>query len=268
MNMRSITLGLSTLVAASCAPAAIAQQTTAPVWSAHRAFKVNPGKTAEFNNFYATTIKRFHQARKEGGVQTGWVLSRVIIPAGEEAPYHYVRTTVHDKFPELDQTAEQLAPFIEKAGTTPEKFMAALADVSTLVRRSVSRGIAAVGTVEPGDYVRVDFMKAAQGKAADYVNLETSIYKPLHEQRLKDGLISGWAFNAVILPGGSERPYDFFTTNAVKKSELIPRLTGGYGPETFAKVHPNGNYVGTVVKTQEARSIVRTYLMRVVDVVR
>jgi len=268
MQKRSITLGLSMLAAVAFAPAAEAQQSTAPIWAVHRSVKVNPGKSAEFTKLYATTIKRFHQARKEGGAQIGWMLAKMLIPAGEEAPYHYVSTTFHDKFPELDQIPEQMAPFIEKAGTTPEKFLAALNDVSTLVRRSVSRGIETVGVVEPGDYVRVDFMKVAQGKAGDYVDLERTIYKSLHEQRLKDGLISAWGFSYVTMPGGSERPFDFFTTNAVKKSELIPRLTGGYGAEAFSKVHPNVNYVGTVMKTQELRTIVRSYLMRVVEVMR
>jgi hypothetical protein len=108
-------------------------------------------------------------------------------------------------------------------------------------------------------------MKVPPGKAGDYVNLERTIYKPLHEQRMKDGLISGWGLSAATLPGGSDRPYEFFPLNAVKKSEQIPRMTGGYGPEPFARAHPDVNYVGTVMKTQELRTIVRTYLMRVTD---
>jgi hypothetical protein len=191
MSWHSIALALSTLAAAACAPAAIAQQTTGPVWTVHRAVKVNPGKAAEFTKFYATTIKKFHQARQESGAQIGWMLAKLVIPSGEEAPYHYVSTTFHDKFPELDQSAADLAPFIEKAGSTPEKFLATLNDVSTLVRRSVSMRIDSVGVIEPGDYVRIDYMKVPPGKAGDYVNLERTICKPLHEQRMKDGLISG-----------------------------------------------------------------------------
>jgi hypothetical protein len=268
MKMRHNALGLSMLAAVAIAPVAEAQPTTSPVWAVHRAIKVKPGKATEFTEFYRTTIRRFHQARKDAGAQTGWSLTRLVVPSGEEAPYDYVSTTLHTRFPELDQSPADLAPFIEKAGTTPEKFVATLNEVSTLVRRTVSTGIDAVGMIEPGDYVRIDYMKVPPGKAGDYVNLERTIYKPLHEQRMKDGIISAWVLSAATLPGGSERPYEFFTLNAVKKAEQIPRISGGYGPEPFAKVHPNANYVANVMKTQELRSIVRSYLMRVVDAVR
>jgi hypothetical protein len=267
-HYQPLALSLFAASVTAVAPAAQAQPTTAPVWAVHRAVKVKPGKTAEFTKFYATTVKRFHQARKEAGAQAGWMLSKLVIPSGEEAPYHYVSTTFHVKFPELDAGAAELAPFIEKAGSTPEKFIATLDGISTLVRRTVSMGIDAVGTVEPGDYARIDYMQPAAGKAAEYVDLEKKIFKPLQEQRMKDGIISAWSFSAALMPGGSERAYQFFTVNAVKKSEQLPRLTSGYGPEPFAKVHPALDHRSTMVKTQELRTIIRSYVMRVVDIAR
>ena len=69
MKTHPIALGL--LLLAAALPAAQAQPTANTIWAVHRAVKVNPGKTAAFTEFYATTVKRFHQARKDGGAQIG-----------------------------------------------------------------------------------------------------------------------------------------------------------------------------------------------------
>jgi hypothetical protein len=45
-------------------------------------------------------------------------------------------------------------------------------------------------------------------------------------------------------------------------------MGGGYGPEAFAKVHPKLDYTSTGAKTREARTIVRSYLIRVTDMLR
>jgi hypothetical protein len=267
MRKRSIASALPLLAAAMLLPVAGAQQPP-PTWTLHRALKVKPGKAAEFQKLYSTTVKRFHQARIDAGVETGWVLTKVVLPSGEEAPYHYTSNMSFREFPPLDPSREDLAPFIEKAGMTPETFLAALEDVASLVRTTVSARIETVGVIEAGDFVRVDYMKSTPGKVSDYVALERTVFKPLHEQRVKDGAISAWAFNAVALPGGSERAYDFFTINAVKKSGALGNMNAGYTAEKFAQALPNVNYVGTMNKTQELRTIVRSYVLRVMEVLR
>ena len=268
MPNRPIAFSLSLLAALAIPVAVEAQQSSTPVWGLHRAFKVKPGKAAEFEKYFADTIRKYHQARKDAGMERMWTLNKVVIPAGLEAPYDYTSSSYSDQFPPLDQSALELSPLMEKAGTTREKLLATVGDLATLVRTMVSYRIESLGTVEPGDFVRVDYMKVAPGKGSDYVNLERTIYKPLHEARIKEGTISAWSLSAVVMPGGSERPFDYFTTNVVKTSDALGAPPRTSAVAAFAKIHPNVNYVGTMNRTQELRTIVRSYVLRAKEILR
>lgn len=107
----------------------------------HRAYKVDLAKRAELEKFFLGTIKKLHMARKDAGVEMGWNLTKVVLPAGEEASNHYISTAFSEKFPALDPSPADLAPFIEKAGSTPEKFRESLFGLGTLVRMALSSPI-------------------------------------------------------------------------------------------------------------------------------
>jgi hypothetical protein len=201
-------------------------------------------------------------------VELGWNFSKVVLPAGTESPYQYISTAFFSRFPNLDEGLTERAPFIEKAGSTPEKFRAMLTDLSTLVRMTVSTPIERIGELEPGDFMRIDYMKVPPGKAADYVEAERTVYKPIHEQRMKEGYISAWGLSAMVFPGGTQREYDFFTINVVKKSEGFGAMNRGYEQAFFSKVHPKLNYFSIMTRTPELRSIVNTRYVRVMDTVR
>jgi hypothetical protein len=240
-----------------------AQQPTSPTWALSRALKVEPAKTAEFEKFYRDTVKKYHAAQKAAGSELGWTLSKVVLPNGTDADVNYVSTSYFDKFPPLDE--EPSASAIEKAGTTPEKFRTAVQMLRTLVRTTVSRRLETLGPREPGDFVRVDYMRVAPGKSADYINLEQTVYRALHERRRKEGILKSWSLNAVVFPGGSDRKYDFFTTNAVKSSADLGGIGSGY-TTLFAKVHPDLNLVAVTNRTQELRTIVATRVLHLMEV--
>jgi hypothetical protein len=233
------------------------------VYTVSRAFKVKPGQAAEFEKFVMGFGQKYHQVRKDTGTEAGWVLLRLVSPSGEEAPYHYVSTSFHTTFPELDRDPA-IAAALTKLDMTQEQFTARLNAVATTVRRTVNVRIDSVGEMAVGDYVRVDYMKVLPNHGAEYVDMERRIYKPIQEQRVKEGIIKGWSINAWMLPGGSERPYQFFTTNVVKDSQGLGSMRRGYNSELFAKAHPNLNYMATTTRMSELRDIVRSYLMRVV----
>jgi hypothetical protein len=262
-------IGSLTLFALLGAAGAAHAQTPAQVYMLTRAIKVTPGKAGEFQKFYAGTVRKYHQARKDAGVELGWMLTRLVLPAGEEAPHHYVSTSYFSKFPQLDAGPESRAPMLQKAGVTQEQFTAKINELTTLVSLTISLRIESVGAIEPGDFVHVSYMKAAPGKTAQYIDLESRIYKPIQQKRINEGLLSSWTFNRVLLPAGAEREFNFFTTNAVKKSEDLGNPLGaGYGAALFSKAHPNLNYTSTMNLTQELRTPVRGYIERVIDVLR
>ena len=62
----------------------------------------------------------------------------------------------------------------------------------------------------------VETMKAAPGKSDEYVKAEREVWKRIHQERIKRGLIIGWNFYAVLSPAGSSVPYDYVTVTLVQ----------------------------------------------------
>jgi hypothetical protein len=63
-------------------------------------------------------------------------------------------------------------------------------------------------------YVEIDYMKVEPGKDSDYVRLEKEIWKPLHQQRIKNGQLRSWAVYGLRFPFGTEEKYDYVTVNS------------------------------------------------------
>jgi hypothetical protein len=127
---------------------------------------------------------------------------------------------------------------------------AKLEELGTLARTIVTGRLETLGELEPGDFIRVDYMKMPPGLGAEYVNLERTMFKPLQS----------WWLNAVVLPGRSKRPFDFLTVNVVKDNAGLGRMNSGYGAESFT-------YVAVVNRTRELRTIVRNSVFPVLETV-
>ncbi len=61
----------------------------------------------------------------------------------------------------------------------------------------------------------VETMKSTPGKTDEYVKAEREVWKRIHQERVKQGLITGWNFYAVRSPSGSSAPYDYVTVTLV-----------------------------------------------------
>ena len=62
----------------------------------------------------------------------------------------------------------------------------------------------------------VETMKATPGKSGEYVKAEREVWKRVHQERIKQGLITGWNFYVVRSPAGSSVPYDYITVTFVQ----------------------------------------------------
>ena len=70
-------------------------------------------------------------------------------------------------------------------------------------------------TPEPQFFI-VETMKTLPGKSAEYVKAEREIWKKLHQERIKRGLISAWSLYAVTYPSGTDAAYDYVTVTRVR----------------------------------------------------
>src|SRR5262249_51287213 len=113
-----------------------------------------------------------------------------------------------------------------------------------------------------GDIIRIDLMKIALDRVADYYNMERDDWLPMHAQHVKDGAIKNWSAWAIRSPAGSERPGDAVTTTVYK--DMASAMANPQYASLFAKLFPNRSYSAVSDRARTVRTIVRTDYWRVI----
>lgn len=106
----------------------------------------------------------------------------------------------------------------------------------------------------PTGYVVVNYMKAADGKEDDYVNLEKNVWKKVHEARLKDGMSRGWILYKTVNRPGDARDYDYATIDLY---DSTAKMENAFPDDYFSKVLSEDE-VKQVNSTESLRTIVRS----------
>jgi hypothetical protein len=116
-------------------------------------------------------------------------------------------------------------------------------------------------------YALVSYMKVDPGKEGAYVQMEREVWKPIHQQRVKDGKLQSWLLYAVRFPGGDNREYGFLTVETYKS---IQDAEGAYDSAAamtslLKKVHPNMSVEQLMSQASSSRSLVRSEVIKLVD---
>lgn len=114
-------------------------------------------------------------------------------------------------------------------------------------------------------YVRVDYMKVAPGKVAEYVDLERKIWKPIHEARMKAGIIASWSLYSVEYPYGTNAEYSHATVNIY---DDFNKMKEEYPSSVIQAGHPKASEAQIdemMAKTLAARELVRSELWVLVE---
>ncbi len=80
-------------------------------------------------------------------------------------------------------------------------------------------------TQEPQFFI-VETMKTMPGKSADYLKTEREVFKKLHQERIKRGLINSWSLYAVRYPSGTDAAYDYVTVTGVRGMKKLENPWG------------------------------------------
>jgi hypothetical protein len=83
--------------------------------------------------------------------------------------------------------------------------------------------------------VEVGCMKIDPLKEDEYLKLEHDIWRPMHQERIKQGHMRSWTLYAVRYPTGSQSECDYRTVNAYNSLADLDRSIA----DVVAKVHPN-----------------------------
>jgi hypothetical protein len=128
----------------------------------------------------------------------------------------------------------------------------------------VPTGRAQQGAQKPPKYIEVDYMKATPGHENEYVKLEQEQWKPIHQERIKQGKIRSWYFFGVRYPSGSESKYDFVTVNTF---DQFGQMENPYPDldKLITKVHPGMNLDDFGSRTTKSRDLVRSEVWELID---
>jgi len=103
----------------------------------------------------------------------------------------------------------------------------------------------------------VELMKVEPGQENNYVNLEQQIWKPIHQERIKQGKLVGWILYQVMYTG-TDDAYNYATVNVYAD---LKSMENPYGDIDFAKVHPGKNMDEVFTKTVNTRKLVKSQLI-------
>jgi hypothetical protein len=127
----------------------------------------------------------------------------------------------------------------------------------------------AVGTAysqaaPPPKVVLVSSMKVLPGKDEQYFNVETKVWKPLHQARIKAGNGRSWALYEVRFPSGTSASRDYVTINVFDSMLEYDKYEDSLF-KALAQVYPNKNGQQLLSETVATRDLTLNELWVEVD---
>ncbi len=117
---------------------------------------------------------------------------------------------------------------------------------------------------KPPKYFEIDYMKVDPIKESDYLKLEREQWKPLHQERIKEGKIRSWYLFGIQFPSGTDEKYNYVTVNAF---DQFGQLEDPYADadKLLAKVHPGMKVDDFLSRTVQGRNLVRSEVWVLID---
>lgn len=186
--------------------------------------RVDKVKTVDYLEYKDFLSKVYTRAVANGDI-VGWDLWS--LKSGSELESYQYATVTYFKDPVkmmnstepelLVQYAKEAYPEMNEAQITSR--IKASFDDRDLAIRSFMVEIARTSDsfqFEPGTLASFDLMKAVEGNFEDYEAAEKEVFLPLHEKKIKAGLMENWCLLRTALPTGSQANSTHMTMNVYK----------------------------------------------------
>lgn len=219
--------------------------------------KVEPGNHAEYLEL-EKVWKKVHKANIDAGKYEYWSFAKVEYPLGTNEEYNY---TTRINF----SGEKQLAAYIENwempdidLTDEEEAMMKRTTEIRTFVKSevwSLTDRVLAENMGEPKIHVFNYFDFPEGGSPTAHNKVEQEIWKPVHEARIKDGHMKGWALLDMELPYGAAQPYHAATVDIYDNMEqyLSQESTMPY----FEKIHAGKKFADLWAETMNAATLTR-----------
>ena len=211
-------------------------------------------------NYYSKKVAEY--GINAGKIQ-GWLFFKKIMPVGTSSDYDY----------EVVIYSNNLTTLLDDTAAIMKKAMPDMSDdllksindqfnnLRYIVKREVYTSLDAINSATAPKYIEVDYMKPAAGKFSDYLKSEMGTWKPVHQERIKLGALSGWEIDEKVLPAGDKEDYDIVTANFY---DSLPMMLDSKYAQAFKTVWPKMdiNKVGTDVGNM--RTMVKSDLLKLI----
>jgi hypothetical protein len=108
----------------------------------------------------------------------------------------------------------------------------------------------------PSLFVVVDYMKVESENHEKYLEVEQEIWKPLHQERINQGIIVGWYLYAIEFSGTQDN-YNYV---AISMYDSAKNLENPWNQEIPENVHPNMKINEILDQTFQSRENVKSEL--------
>jgi hypothetical protein len=216
--------------------------------------KVQAGKGPELEDLLSKNALKASEYNISQGKLARYVVLRNAYPAGSSAQCDYLSSFLYrgappETTPEITSAAWAAA----KTGLSYSAFLAKLNSIGHTVRVELFAAQArTTGSSQVGDYIALNRMKVHD--TAAWKELETRIWKPMQEARIKDGQLRLWSSFARIYPSGTGEPYSAITV------DIFPSWDAMFKQKPLAEymrqIHPNMTEQEFSEKTTKARDLV------------
>lgn len=240
-------------------PAAAPAAAPAPAYyQAMTLVKTMPGKGNEWVKLVRDTTMKVAQMRADSGEIVSWTLLRAVMPAGQEARADYIISTLYQGVPPAPVGGTAMADAWKKAGVTmtTDQASAIRNSTSSLVSSEMWRINSRAGAPAKGHYIMINFMKVKD--ANGYRDFANSVSKPIAEERVKGGDMSGWLRATRVVPSGTDQAYSSYT------ADMYPTWAAVFGgrpaQEVFEKVFPGKNGQDSIAAGNKVRDLAKREL--------
>jgi len=108
----------------------------------------------------------------------------------------------------------------------------------------------------PSLFVVVDFMKVQPENHASYLEVEQELWKPMHQERINQGIIVGWYLYAVEFSGDGDE-YNYVVITLYDKAD---QLENPWRDDIPGRVHPGKSPEDLMQRTNASRSHIKSEL--------
>ncbi len=226
--------------------------------------KVQPETNAAYLNFEQEIWKPMHEERVKRGIIVGWYLYAVEF-SGTGDEYNYVVINLYDSAERLESPWDADIPRQIHPSKSIQDILQETQKTRQTVKSELYYSVATAPRIPletPAPFMQVNYMQVEPGKQADYEQLETDIWLPIHNQSILSGQTRGWGLWRSLFPRGAGRDYQYLTLNTFSDFSTIFNLDFS---ESFGNIHPGEEFSDIMMKTRETRAIARTELWDLID---